>query len=57
LEELSLTNCNQIIILCAGNTVETGKLSPLTINYERGISLKTDLNFTVNKEFVKKLCV
>ncbi|KAK7382050.1 hypothetical protein VNO80_00711 [Phaseolus coccineus] len=52
LEELSIKGCDEMVTLCAGN-VETGKLSQVEINDEV-ISLETDLNFILIKEFLKK---
>jgi len=67
LEELSVKDCHEMVTLCAGN-VETDKLSQLTIihdgklppvanNHDKVIPLETDINFTLIKEFLKKVCV
>ena len=52
LEKLSVLNCNKMKILCGG-TIKTDKLSEVTINYKT-ISLETNLNTTVKKQFEKK---
>jgi len=54
LEELSITYCNQMVALCAG-TLEANKLSQITINHN--ILMETDLNSTLRKEFLHKVCV
>jgi len=56
LEELSITDCDQMVSLCAG-TLDAGKLSQVTIDYEEGIPLETDLNSTLRMEFLKKVSV
>jgi len=56
LEELSVKKCNEMVTLCAG-TIETNKLSQITINYDEGIPLKNNLNFTMRKNFLKQVCI
>ena len=56
LEELSITDCDEMVTLCAG-TLEATKLSQVTISDEEGIPLKTDVNSIVRKEFLRKVRV
>jgi len=56
LEKLSVEYCDKMVTLCAGN-VETGKLSQVAINHDEVIPLETDLNFTLRKIFLIKVCV
>jgi len=56
LKELSLKACHEMETLCAGN-VNADKLSHVTINDEKDIPLKMDLNSTMRKEFMKKVRV
>jgi len=53
LEELSVTSCSEMITLCPG-TLEADKLIQVILQRSsKAIPLKTDLNSTMRKEFIK----
>jgi len=55
LEELSVTDCKEMITLCVG-TVKADKLSQVKLdNFSKAIQLEIDLNSTMRKEFVRKV--
>ena len=56
LEELSITNCKEMVTLCAC-TLEAVKLSEVIINFHKCYLMKTDLNSTILEEFLEEVRV
>ncbi|XP_027906931.1 uncharacterized protein LOC114166402 [Vigna unguiculata] len=54
LEELSVTDCDDMVTLCP-STLKADKLTQVRIEYGKVISLDTDLNSTTRKEFGRKI--
>ncbi|QCE02661.1 hypothetical protein DEO72_LG8g676 [Vigna unguiculata] len=54
LEELSITNCYNMITLCTG-TLKTNMLSEVILDGSGVLPLETNLNSTMQKEFLKKM--
>ncbi|XP_027907570.1 uncharacterized protein LOC114166893 isoform X2 [Vigna unguiculata] len=54
LEELSITNCYNMITLCTG-TLKTDMLSEVILDGSGVLPLETNLNSTMQKEFLKQM--